>query len=128
MSIWANPDVHARTTEMRAQLIKEFPDLPNQTVQRLVDFNRAAVEILQIYAGNKVIEQAVHKMVGRKGAVDHDLCGVMPAGLLAIVWFDIIKVHGSFDHMRETMEDVGPHCTQGDSHRLFATYVAFMRE
>lgn len=124
---WQNPDVHHRTAELRAQLLQEFPDLPKQTMARLNDFNRAAVEILQRYKGNHVIEQAVNKMMNRKGVVDNDLCGVMPAGLLAIVWFDMIKVHDAYDHMKDTMEDVGLHCVQGDSHRLFSTYVAFSR-
>lgn len=124
---WQNPDVHARTAEIRTQMLKEFPDLPKQTVDRLNDFNRTAVEILQRYKGNVVIEQAITKMMNRKGCVDRDLCGVMPAGLLAIVWNDMIKVHGAYDHMKDTMEDVGPHCIQGDTHRLFSTYVAFSR-
>lgn len=124
---WQNPDVHARTAEMRAQLLKEFPDLPKQTVERLNDFNRTAVEILQKYKGNVVIENAISKMMNRKGCIDNDLCGVMPAGLLAIVWNDMIKVHGAYDHMKDTMEDVGPHCIQGDTHRLFATYIAYSR-
>ena len=44
-----------------------------------------------------------------------------------IVETDMIKVHGAYDHMKCTMEDVGSHCVQGDSHRLFATYIAFSR-
>jgi hypothetical protein len=112
---------------MRAQLLKEFPDLPRESVLRANDFNRAAVEIGQKYKGNKVIEQALNKMGLRKGVVDKDLCGVMPAGLLVIVWFDFIKVHNAFDHMQLLLEDIASHCIQGDSHRLFATYVAYAR-
>lgn len=127
MANWQRSDVHCRTAEMRAQLQKEFSHLPEQTAERLNDFNRAAVEILQFYKGNDVIERAIAKMINRKTVIDNDLCGVMPAGLLAIVWFDMIKVHGAYDHMKDTLEDVGPHCVQGDTHRLFATYVAFSR-
>lgn len=85
MATWQNPDVHAHTLEMRAQLQKEFRDLPDLTRLYASSFDRAANEIREIYKGEGDVSACLDKMTRRKDVVDNDLCGVMPAGLLSLV-------------------------------------------
>ena len=125
---WQNPDVHARTAEMSAQLLREFPELPRLTMLYASSFDRAAKEIKAKYAGNEVVAACLEKMWRRREAIDNDLCGVRPSGLLSLVWEDKIKPNGAYDHFLGTLIDMGTTCLQGDSHRLFATYVAYNRD
>lgn len=127
MAQWQNPDVHARTAEMRTQLQREFRDLPDLTRLYSSSFDRASKEIREMYRGNALVTACLDKMARRRDAVDNDLCGVVPAGLLSLVWEDKIKPNGAYDHFLGTLEDMGTTCVQGDSHRLFATHVAFSR-
>jgi hypothetical protein len=125
---WKNPDVHAHTVEMRTQLQKEFQELPQLTRLYASSFDRAAKEIKQVYNGDGEVVACLDKMTRRKDVVDNDLCGVMPAGLLALVWEDKIKPNEEArEHFLATLKDMGTTCVQGDTHRLFATYVAFSR-
>lgn len=112
---------------MRAQLQQEFKDLPDLTKLYSTSFDRAANEIREIYKGDRDVAACLDKMTRRKDIVDKDLCGVMPAGLLSLVWEDKIKPNGAYDHFLGTLKDMGTTCVQGDSHRLFATYVGFSR-
>jgi hypothetical protein len=122
---WQNPDVHAHTNEMREVINELYKTLPTQTQHRLSEFDRATIEILKHYEGDIHIINTIQKMIARKDVLDSQLSNVSPAGLLSIVWFDIIKPTSEFDHFRDTLNDMGGTCVQGDSHRLFATYVAF---
>lgn len=112
---------------MRAQLQSEFRDLPELTKLYSSSFDRSVQEMKEIYKGDGDVAACLDKMTRRKGVVDNDLCGVMPAGLLVLVWEDKIKPNGAYDHFLATLKDMGTTCVQGDSHRLFATYVAFSR-
>jgi hypothetical protein len=133
--MWQNPDVHARTAEMRAQMQNEFQLLPHLTDLYSSSFDRAASEIKEMYKNDREVVACLDKMTKRKDLVDMDLhvldngtkVGIKPAGLLALVWEDKIKPNGAYDHFLGTIKDMGNTCPQGDSHRLFATYVAFSR-
>jgi uncharacterized protein YdhG (YjbR/CyaY superfamily) len=136
MAAWQNPDVHARTQEMREQMQKEFPLLPQLTELYSPSFDRSVAEIREKYIGDKEVAACLDKMTRRKDHVDMDLhvvdkmkgkIGVKPSGLLSLVWEDKIKPNDAFDHFLGTLKDMGTTCPQGDSHRLFATYVAFSR-
>ena len=124
---WQNPDVHAHTREMVMQLCQEFADLPRLTVTAIDEFEEVCAEILAKYPSEPVVVACLEKMRNRKLVVDRDLCGVMPAGLLAVVWNQVVKPTEAYDHFLGTLKDMGTTCVQGDTHRLFATYVAFTR-
>ena len=134
---WQNPDVHARTNELREQMQKEFQLLPQLTELYASSFDRTVREIKEFYIGDGDVIACLTKMEKRKDLVDMDLhvvscdgkkkVGIKPAGLLALVWEDKIKPNGAYDHLLGTLKDMGTTCPQGDSHRLFATYVAFSR-
>lgn len=129
---WINPDVHARTPEMRALLLSEFPELPKLTRDRSVVPKEIERVMLQI-RGQKLPPQAeacLEKIYNRRGAIDVDLCDVSVAGLLCMVWSDCVlpRIHTSLDLFIGTLCDMGTTCVQGDSHRLFAAYVAYKRD
>lgn len=130
---WLNPDVHARTPEMRAQLLAEFPELPTLTQ------NRANVpgEIERVMNEIRVRDMppealaCLDKIYRRRGAIDKDLAGVSVAGLLCVVWSDCVHPKigaGSLSLFTNTLVDMGLTCVQGDSHRLFAAYAAYKRD
>jgi hypothetical protein len=133
---WVNPDVHARTNEMRIKLAEEFSDLPRLTQLYAQNFDTALREIKLFYRNDGEIAACLDKMDRRKDIVDHDMyivdsnkdhiC-ISPSGLLALLWDEKIKPNESYVHFRETLLDMGLTCPQGDSHRLFASYVAFSR-
>lgn len=130
MAGWQNPDVHARTAEMREQLIREFSYLPQLTQLYTRCFESAVEGIKAYYKGDREVEACLAKMVARKDIVDRDLyppSGISPAGLLALVWEEKIKPNEAYEHFLATLKDMGTTCPQGDSHRLFATFVAFSR-
>jgi hypothetical protein len=129
---WLNADVHARTPEMRAQLLAEYPDLPKLTRDRSVvpgEIERVISEM----RGRVMIAEAVaciDKIYARRGAIDNDLCSVSVAGLLCVVWSDCVvpRITKTIDLFVATLCDMGTTCVQGDSHRLFAAYVAYKRD
>ena len=127
MANWQNPDVHAHTAEMKSLLMQEFPHLPQLTLLYTSSFDRSVCDIKMIYKNEKEVMACLEKMMKRKDVIDNDLCGVRPAGLLSLVWEDKIKPNGAYAHFLSTLKDMGTTCVQGDSHRLFATYVAFSR-
>jgi len=127
---WQQPDVHSRTPEMRNQLKAEFPDLVGHSLRMGPLFSLACADIRAHYGGNQAVEHCLSKMERRASTTDHDLGGVLPAGLLAIVWLDQVSRIDEpecYDHFLATLVDMGGTCVQGDTHRLFATYVALAR-
>ena len=128
---WKQPDVHQWSETMRKQLQEEFPSLPEETARREVHFEEACAEILDAYRGDAGIAAVLNKIKGRKGLKDQHLYGVLPAGLLVIVWVDQVTLMNEpeiYEHFRLTLVDIGGTCLQGDTHRLFATYVALSRD
>ena len=137
---WQNPDVHARTPELRQQLLAEFQQLPQLTKDRFLaegEFARVCIEIgrcIDAAAASKNpfaadARSCLEKIVVRRGAIDRDLCGVSVAGLLCVMWTDCIAAHleDRADFFLATLADMGTTCVQGDSHRLFASYIALVR-
>lgn len=128
---WKQPDVHQWSETMRAQLTTEFPFLSAETAKREVHFNDVCKEILEKYKGDRMVSSVLDKIRGRIGLKDKHLCDILPAGLLAIVWTDqitLVDEPESYEHFRQTLEDIGGTCLQGDTHRLFSTYVALSRD
>jgi hypothetical protein len=148
---WNNPDVHARTNELNEQLKLEFQDLPKWTVESLPLFRQTCDEIIQFYnseRGKKIIiesgdsekinkneiiaemNKCIEKMKSRESVLDKDLSFVSPSGLLVMIWKIIIKINSneSYVHFALLLYDMSHHCVQGDSHRLFSSFVALMRD
>ena len=66
-------------------------------------------------------------MEARKDVTDRDTDGMSPAGLLVATRFDLIVPNECYDHMQQTLHDMGTTCVQGDTHRLFWSYVSLER-
>lgn len=129
---WLNPDVHARTPEMRAQLLSEFPELPKLCADRAA-VPSEIVRVLNEIRGREMPSEALaclDKIYARRGAIDNDLCSISVAGLLCVVWSDCVvpRIDSTLNLFVGTLCDMGTTCVQGDSHRLFAAYVAFKRD
>lgn len=130
---WKRPDVHAWSKDMKDLAEKEFADLPKVTQVAVGLFEDACREIREHYtvpSAKAVVDQVLLKMERRRNAVDADLGGVIPAGLLALVWFDYVKKINEpecYLHFLETLADMGTTCIQGDTHRLFSSLVALHR-
>jgi hypothetical protein len=131
MEAWKQPDVLQWSEAMRKQLSEEFPSLPSETALREHTFEKVCVEILARFKGDAGIAAVLSKIRSRIGVPDRHLCDVRPAGLLAVVWSDLVDPRANpelYEHFRLTLLDVGGTCLQGDTHRLFATYVALVRD
>ena len=59
---WQNPDVHARTNEMREQMQKEFQLLPQLTELYASSFDRTVREIKEFYIGYGDVIACLTKM------------------------------------------------------------------
>jgi len=133
-SVWKRPDVHAWSKDMKVLAETEFPDLPGVTKAAAPLFDGVCREIREHYANSApfaVVDQVLKKMELRRHAVDMDLGGVVPAGLLVLVWFDYVKKINEpecYMHFSETLADMGTTCIQGDTHRLFSSLVALHRD
>lgn len=129
-TMWKTPDVHQWSREMSALVTAEFPDLPQTSQARANMFDMCAQEVIQKYSGNQELAQVVSKLKARSGINDHDLCQTSVVGLFVIVWQDLVKKIDSdetYSHFLFTLMDMGQTCVQGDTHRLFSTYVALKR-
>lgn len=128
---WKQADVHQWSEAMRKQLAEEFSSLPAETALREKHFPEARQEIEERYKGDREIIAVLEKIKGRVGVKDHALGGVLPAGLLVVVWANQVTILNTpeiYEHFRLTLIDIGGTCLQGDTHRLFATYVALVRD
>lgn len=127
---WVQPDVHSWTPVMQALLKNEFPDLPQITEGYAPMFDDACASIREKYGSTPAVEQVLSKMSMRRAVSDGDLCGVVPAGLLAYVWFEYVEKLNAvecFRHFHDTLSDMAGTCIQGDTHRLFSSLVALKR-
>lgn len=128
---WFNPDVHAWTSEMRNLVKAEFPELRDQSRLYATKFDSTVQDIKDMYGDDVLIKQVMDKMVARRNAIDTDLFGVVPAGLLALVWLEYVKKindTGCYKLFKENLYDMGTTCVQGDTHRLLSILVALDRE
>lgn len=128
---WYSPDVHSWTTEMRNLIKEEFPRLRDQTRIYASEFDTSVAEICQRFKDDILVKQTLDKMVARRNAIDTDLFGVVPAGLLALVWIEYVKKIDEpecYTLFQETLHDMGTTCLQGDSFRLLSILVALERD
>jgi len=127
---WKQPDVHSWSPAMRELVKAEFPRLRDQSRTYLERFDESVAEIREHYNNNPPVGRVLDKLVMRKKAIDVDLFGVVPAGLLALVWTEYVLVIDEkecYDLFRDTLLDMAQTCVQGDSHRLFTILVALHR-
>jgi hypothetical protein len=127
---WKDPDVHFWSPAMRELVKTEYPRLRDQTRVYMDRFDESVAEIRAYYGNDPMIARVMDKMVARKRAIDVDLLGVMPAGLLALVWAEYvlpINEKECYDLFKGTLLDMGERCIAGDTHRLFSILVALHR-
>ena len=127
---WKNADVHAWSPTMRQLLKDEFPRLRDQSRLYAQKFEETVVEIKGYYGNDPLVVQVMDKMTARKKAIDVDLYGVMPAGLLSLVWIEYVQninEQECYNFFKDTLIDMGGTCLQGDSHRLFTVLVSLHR-
>lgn len=116
---WVEPDVHAWSARMREALIKEMPELVAQSVKAEERYPQLSNEILARYPQCAPV---VHKIAGRRGMRDNDLCGVCPLGLLVVAWECADR-----QALEMMLHDIGQTCLQGDTFRLFSLILAMHR-
>ena len=128
-SQWLRENVHDWSRDMQALLVAEYPDLPTQSLEHVCYLDRVCTEMRAKYT-NPMVDLVLNKMTTRKAIKDSDLRGVMPAGLLCMVWLKLVMVINTpecYQHFLDTLVDIAGTCVQGDTHRLFSTYVALTR-
>jgi len=128
---WQNPDVHARTPEL-AQLVKtKYPKLKAESEHALSLFDKAYDFAVSLFDDKQVLS-VLDKLKKRKEIRDKDLCGIPAAGLFTLCWARAIEINKPDPKCRENVKilfryhllDIGHHCVQGDTHRLFLLYIA----
>ena len=127
---WKDADVHFWSPAMRELVKTEFPRLRDQSRIYAEKFEECVDEIKTFYSHNALIVQVMDKMTNRKKAIDVDLYGVVPAGLLSLVWMEYVKRINEkecYDLFKDTLLDMAQTCVQGDSHRLLTILVALHR-
>ena len=125
----------ARTAEILATMQKDFPKMPLECRAWEPLFDDAVLAIRERYRKNADVLKCIDKMEKRKDVVDDDLycvidgkkVGVKPSGLLSCLWHTMVIPPEAYDHMAATLIDMGTTCVQGDTHRMFASYVALNR-
>ncbi|MDR3541961.1 MAG: hypothetical protein P4L69_13480 [Desulfosporosinus sp.] len=130
LTAWKEENVHHWSPAMREVINTEYPRLCEQSKLYFEMFDKVVEEIASYYHEDPMVKMVLAKMVGRKQVTDMDLCGVMPAGLLALIWIEYIKridEKECYDLFQDTLLDMSQTCVQGDSHRLFTILVALDR-
>lgn len=116
-------NVHAWSPLMKKLVLEQYPTLPAETNSARPRFKAAAADII-----NRLPQLApiIAKIESRIDIVDGDIGGLYGAGLLVIVWNQVKSFNEAetYIHFSDTMLDVGNTCVQGDTHRLFETYIA----
>ena len=109
---------------MRGVLRDEYGRLARQTREVPRPERVAALDsVAALFAGDGEIQTVIDKLRGRLDARDGDLDGVSPCGLLSL----ILGFGPDPEALRGALADAGGTCLQGDTHRLFALYVALDR-
>jgi hypothetical protein len=123
-------DVHAYTNAWLPTVKKHSQAFAAPIDQK--DFQKMLQDISKRYAPRKL--NALHKIarlyqskIG--GYFDPQFNNINVARLLASTWSLVSTVNNEdvFQGFYETLQDVGTNCVQGDSHRLFAYWIALER-
>jgi hypothetical protein len=123
-------DVHAWSAPMRELIKSDYEGLPDTCTAYASYFDESKTEIIEYYKNDAVVNGVLGKMASRKNVIDADLCGISPAGLLSLVWIEYVKKNKNPEFymlFSQTLYDMGLHCVQGDTHRLFSILVAMDR-
>ncbi len=112
-----NQDVHAWTEKAR-EFVKNFSFTTEPMPYELLRTSlRNYVEM-----GGK--NGAVTTKMVQRSDVDKDSATYIDPDLRLNIWqiwsvaFELSRINGSFDEFDETVNEMGNHCPQGDSHRL----------
>jgi len=118
-------DVHAWSGTMKQLVVEKYSLLPSATTALRSKFDDTAAEINAKFPH---LASVVAKIKLRSACVDNDIGGLYGAGLLVLVWQRVRSINEpeTYKHFEDTMMDIGQTCLQGDTHRLFATYIALL--
>ena len=108
---------------MKKLVLEQYPGLPADTNSARSQFKAVTTDI---NARLPQLAPIVAKIATRFDIADSDIGGLYEAGLLVIVWNQVSAFNEAetYKHFSDTMLDIGNTCVQGDTHRLFETYVA----
>lgn len=126
---WFREDVHTWTREMKQQLDAEFPALVHTTQSIVLQFEATVNEMKSHPTlATKDLDPVYSKLTGRRTIRDADMNGMCIGGMLVCVWKLVDQEEPSaIEHIRGMLLDMGSTCIQGDTHRMFSTYVALHR-
>jgi len=123
-------DVHAYTQEWLPIVKKHKAVLATPIGEE--EFKMLLEHITKAYAPNNLpaltkMARLYHPKQG--GYLDSQFDNINVARLLAETWAAVKHINDSaiFNGFKEILVDVGTHCVQGDSHRLFAYWIAITR-
>jgi hypothetical protein len=116
-------NVHAWSPLMKKLVLEQYTSLPAETNSARSKFKAVAGDII---AKLPQLASIVTKIESRFDIADSDIGGLYEAGLLVIVWNQVRAFNEAetYKHFSDTMLDIGNTCVQGDTHRLFETYIA----
>lgn len=116
-------NVHSWSPLMKKLVIEQYPKLPEETNSARSQFKAVASDIISKLPQ---LTPIVSKIESRLDITDGDIGGIYGAGLLVIVWKQVKEFNEAetYKHFSDTMLDIGNTCVQGDTHRLFETYIA----
>lgn len=126
-------DVHSWTSDLR-DLLDQQPEFECRFRVSMHLFDQCLQEIFEMYGEG--VKPVLEKMRGRYkpiegGYYDMDLVGkrVNVAHLLVRVWTLVKRINDEsiYKWFKETLDDIGLTCLQGDSHRLMFFLVGLVR-
>lgn len=131
-SKWFRENVHAWSVEMKKLVLTEYPELPLETKRQSANFPKVIKDVQSYYvndtANQNKLQAIYQKLTTRANTIDNDIGALCIGGLFVMVWELIdTKDTTALAHFKDTLLDMGLTCVQGDSHRLFSTYVALKR-
>jgi hypothetical protein len=149
VAAWYIPDVHSWTGIIRMTVRDEMPELPEATRQRMEQDNPRQVfeqamfvfwDRVRSWPNAMAVKNVLTKFEERVLVVDPELDNMSPSGLL-IITFDMVQTiepifdkdhepnkDGAWRALFDTLLETAGTCVQGDTHRLFALFVALYRE
>lgn len=129
---WNNPDVHARTAEMRKTIETQFPDLIDKINALEPKYGVVRERLVkELYPNDQLVVRFLQLCDARQRTRDGAMLGVSCGGCLVMLF--CLVAHYEFDPslvlvFKDTMYDMGTTCLQGYTHRMLSLILALMRD
>ena len=125
-------DVHAWSRTLQETLQQFYPTLPSDCAGYFSRWDTVMEQMKLRYSPSEFSEMrgVLEKVKSRKDLHDRDLAELSPANLFCYLWVQTIyrvDDRDTYRHFYETVKDMGNTCLQGDTHRLFFSYVILDR-